>query len=47
MDAQERGTHQIKWRILCEHNNIKICGGISGGSGTWSSLPQLPRWNNF
>jgi hypothetical protein len=39
MDSQERGTHQIKWRILCKHNNIKIRGSISGGSGTWSSLP--------
>jgi hypothetical protein len=47
MDAQERGTYQIKWRVLCEHNNIYICGGISSGSGTWSSLPKLLGWNNF
>jgi hypothetical protein len=47
MDAQEQRTHQTKWRILCKHNIIKIHGGISGGSRTWSSLPQLPRWNNF
>jgi hypothetical protein len=47
LNAQKRGTHQIKWGFLCEHNNIKVCGGISGGSRTWSFLPQLPRWNNL
>ncbi len=44
---KNREPIKIKWCILCKHNNIKICGGISGGSGTWSSLPQLPKWNNF
>jgi hypothetical protein len=32
MDAHERGTHPIKWSILCKHNEIMFCGGVSSGS---------------
>ncbi len=39
MDAQEWGTHPIKWSILCEHNDITIRGGISSGSRAGRSLP--------
>jgi hypothetical protein len=39
MDAQERGTHPIKWSILCEHNDIMIRGGVSSGSRAGCSLP--------
>jgi hypothetical protein len=47
MDAKEWGADQIKWSILCQHHHITIRGGVSGGSRTRRTIPQLSRRNNF
>ncbi len=47
MDAKEWGADQIKWGISCQHHHITIRVGVSGGSRTRRTLPQLSRRYNF
>ncbi len=47
MDAKKWRANQIKWRILCKHDHLTICGAVSNGSRAGRSLPQLSGRYNF
>ncbi len=47
MGAKKLGANQIEWGILCQHQHFTICGGVSGGSRTGRTFPQLSGWHNF
>ncbi len=47
MDAKKWRANPIKRGILCQHHHLMICGGVSGGSRTGRSLPQLSGRSNF